>query len=126
MHPATRPSAVEMLVLKNRAASSDACVLQVINNAEALFIAGGDQSNYVDNWKGTPVEDAIYALAARGVPIGGTSAGTAIMSEVIYAALRQSVTSSQALADPFSQNITLDGASLPISISLNAIVSDAR
>jgi cyanophycinase len=115
-----------MLVLKNRAASSDACVLQVINNAEALFIAGGDQSNYVDNWKGTPVEDAIYALAARGVPIGGTSAGTAIMSEVIYAALRQSVTSSQALADPFSQNITLDGASLPISISLNAIVSDAR
>lgn len=99
---------VETLVLKNRAASSDPFVLQTINNAEALFIAGGDQSNYVNNWKGTPVEDAIHALAARGVPIGGTSAGTAILGEFVYAAQRQSVTSTQALADPFHQNITLD------------------
>src|SRR5262245_1848032 len=99
---------VETLVLKNRAASFDPFVLQTINNAEALFIAGGDQSNYVNYWKGTPVEDAIHALAARGVPIGGTSAGTAILSEFIYAAQRQSVTSAQALADPFDQNITLD------------------
>jgi cyanophycinase len=99
---------VETLVLKNRAASSDAFVLQTIRNAEALFIAGGDQSNYVDYWKGTLVEDAIHELAARGVPIGGTSAGTAILSEFIYAAQRQSVTSSQALADPFNRNITLD------------------
>jgi cyanophycinase len=99
---------VETLVLKNRAASSDPFVLQTISGAEALFIAGGDQSNYVNNWKGTPVEDAIHALAARGVPIGGTSAGTAILSEFIYAAQRQSVTSTQALADPFNRNITLD------------------
>jgi cyanophycinase-like exopeptidase len=99
---------VETLVLKNRAASSDPFVLQKINGAEALFIAGGDQSNYVNNWKGTPVEDAIHLLAARGVPIGGTSAGTAILSEFVYAAQRQSVTSTQALADPFNRNITLD------------------
>ncbi len=99
---------VETLVLKNRAASSDPDVLRTINNAEALFIAGGDQSDYVDNWKGTPVEVAIHELAAKGIPIGGTSAGTAILSEFIYAALRQSVTSSQALADPFNHNITLD------------------
>jgi cyanophycinase-like exopeptidase len=99
---------VETLVLKNRAASSDAFVLQTILNAEALFIAGGDQSNYVNYWKGTPVEDAIHTLAARGVPIAGTSAGTAILSEFIYAAQNQSVTSSEALANPFSRNITLD------------------
>ena len=41
-------------------------------------------------------------------PSRGTSAGTAILSEFIYAALRQSVTSSEALANPFSPNITLD------------------
>jgi cyanophycinase-like exopeptidase len=99
---------VETLVLKNRAASSDPFVLQTIRNAEALFIAGGDQSAYVNNWKGTLVEDAIHELAARGVPIGGTSAGTAILGEFIYAAQRQSVTSVEALADPFSRNITLD------------------
>ena len=99
---------VETLVLQNHSASFDAFVLETIRNAEALFIAGGDQSNYVNNWKGTPVEDAIHELAARGVPIAGTSAGTAILSEFIYAAQRQSVTSTQALADPFNRNITLD------------------
>jgi cyanophycinase-like exopeptidase len=50
-------------------------VLATIRNAEALFIAGGDQSRYVRFWQGTPVEDAIHELLARNVPIGGTSAG---------------------------------------------------
>ena len=99
---------VETFVLKNRAASSDETVLQRILGAEALFIAGGDQSNYVNYWKGTPIEDAIHALASRGIPIAGTSAGTAVLSEFIYAAQRKSVTSAEALADPFSRNITLD------------------
>ena len=81
---------VETLVLSNRAASSDPVVLQTIRHADALFIAGGDQSNYVNYWKGTPVEDAIHELAARDVPIGGTSAGTAILSEFVYAAQRAS------------------------------------
>lgn len=114
---------VETLVLKNRAASSDPFVLQTIRNAEALFIAGGDQSNYVNYWKGTPVEDAIHELAARAVPIAGTSAGTAILSEFIYAAQRQSVTSSEALADPFNRNITLDRDFLLLR-HLNGLITD--
>jgi len=114
---------VETLVLKNRAASFDSFVLQTIRNAEALFIAGGDQSDYVNNWKGTPVEDAIHELVAKGVPIGGTSAGTAILSEFIYAAQRQSVTSVQALANPFDQNITLDRDFL-ILPDLQGIITD--
>ena len=99
---------VETLVLQNRSASFDPFVLQTIRHAEALFIAGGDQSNYVEFWKGTPVEDAIHELAAREIPIAGTSAGTAILSEFVYAALSKSATSSQALADPFHRDITLD------------------
>ena len=99
---------VESLVLQNRSASSDPFVLQTIRNAEALFIAGGDQSDYVNLWKGTPVEDAIHELAERGIPIAGTSAGTAILSEFLYAAQRQSAVSSKALADPYHHDITLD------------------
>ena len=114
---------VETLVLKNRAASSDTFVLQTIRNAEALFIAGGDQSNYVNYWKGTPLEDEIHALVQRGVPIAGTSAGTAILSEFIYAAQRQSVTSIQALADPFHQNITLDRDFLTLPF-MGGIITD--
>jgi cyanophycinase-like exopeptidase len=56
---------IETLVLQNRDASFDPDVLRTILNAEALFIAGGDQSDYVDFWKGTPVEAAIHALAAK-------------------------------------------------------------
>jgi cyanophycinase len=99
---------VETLVLKNRAASSDEFVLGKIRNAEALFIAGGDQSNYVNQWKGTPLEDEIHNLVLKGVPIGGTSAGTAILSEFVYSAQNKSVTSVEALANPFSRNITLE------------------
>ncbi len=99
---------VETLVLKNRAASSDEFVLGKIRNAEALFIAGGDQSNYVNQWKGTLLEDEIHKLVERGVPIGGTSAGTAILSEFVYSAQNKSVTSVEALANPFSRNITLE------------------
>ena len=101
-------NSVETLVLKNRAASSDPFVLQTIRNAEALFIAGGDQSNYVNQWKDTAVEDAIHELAARGIPIAGTSAGTAILSEFVYAAQRFSATSAEALANPYNRDITLD------------------
>jgi cyanophycinase len=99
---------VETLVLANRDVSSDAFVLRTIRNAEALFIAGGDQSDYVNNWKDTPVEDEIHALIAKGIPIAGTSAGTAILGELLYSAQRKSVTSAQALANPFDKNITLD------------------
>jgi len=114
---------VETLVLSNRAASSEPFVLQTIQNAEALFIAGGDQSNYVNYWKGTPIEDAIHELAARGVPIAGTSAGTAILSEFVYAAQRASATSADALANPFNRDITLDRDFLRLP-NMNGLITD--
>ena len=114
---------VETLVLKNREASYDPFVLQRIRNAEALFIAGGDQSDYVNFWKGTPVEDAIHELAAREIPIAGTSAGTAILTEFVYAAQRQSAVSSKSLADPFNSDITLDRDFLHLP-NMSGLISD--
>ena len=116
-------NSVETLVLLNRSASFDPFVLQTIRNAEALFIAGGDQSNYVNFWKGTPVEDAINELVTKQIPIAGTSAGTAILSEFIYAAQRQSATSSSVLADCFHRDITLDRDFLQLR-PLDAIITD--
>jgi beta-aspartyl-peptidase (threonine type) len=43
-----------------------------------VFIAGGDQSRYVRFWQATPLSRLIDRLA-RDRPIGGTSAGLAIM-----------------------------------------------
>jgi cyanophycinase-like exopeptidase len=78
---------VETIVFEHRDAAYDKFVIEKIRSAEALFIAGGDQSRYVRFWKGTPVEDAIHAVAAKPAPIGGTSAGMAILGQHAYAAM---------------------------------------
>jgi len=117
-------NSVATLIIPNRAAASDPFVVSTIQNAEALWIAGGDQSDYINDWKGTPVQDQINGLIARGVPVGGTSAGMNVLTQFIYSALAsQGVTSSQALADPFNRYITLDRdfVSLPI---LQGIIGD--
>jgi cyanophycinase len=102
-------NSVATLIIPNRTMASDPEVVSKILTAEALWIAGGDQSNYVNFWMGTPVQEAVNTLIGRGVPVGGTSAGLNVLTEFVYSALAsQGVTSSQALADPFTRYITLD------------------
>jgi cyanophycinase-like exopeptidase len=109
-------NSVATLIIPNRTAASDPVVIATIQNAEALWIAGGDQSNYINFWKGTPVETALQGLIARSVPIGGTSAGMNVLSQFIYSALAsKGVTSTQALADPFTRYLTLDRDFVSIS-----------
>jgi cyanophycinase len=104
-----RCDSVQTLVVTSREQAADPFVLQTVRNAEALWIAGGDQSNYVRFWKGTPLEDAINAVVAKPAPIGGTSAGMAVLGEFLYSATgRESLTSAAALADPFAADLTLD------------------
>jgi cyanophycinase len=99
---------VETIVFDRGAATSDPFVLARIRNAEAVFIAGGDQSNYIRYWKDTPVEDAINFVAAKPAPIGGTSAGMAVLGEYVYSAeSEESLTSAVALADPYAPDLTL-------------------
>jgi cyanophycinase len=98
---------VETIIFKNRQASFDPFVIGRVRNAEAVWLAGGDQSDYVTYWKGTPIEDEINALAARA-PIGGLSAGTAVMGEFVYSAMSaSSLTSTEGLSDPFHRDLTL-------------------
>lgn len=116
---------VESIVFKSRDASSDPDVLRSIEHAEAIFLAGGDQSNYVKYWKGTPVQTAIEALAKRGVPIGGTSAGLAVLGEFGYSGMNASVTSKTALADPYSVEVTLERAFLSLP-NMAGIITDSH
>jgi cyanophycinase len=115
----------ETIVINDRAAASDGFVVDKIRNAEAVFIAGGDQRNYVHRWKGTPVEDAIHYVASRGAPIGGTSAGLAILGEFLFPAENDTVTSAQALADPFDRRVVLDRTFLSFRV-LNGVITDSH
>src|SRR2546426_2534416 len=54
-----------------------------------------DQSTYVNLWRGTAVQTEVnYLLNFKGVPVGGTSAGLAVLSQFIYTGELGSVTSS--------------------------------
>ncbi|MGI8962243.1 MAG: cyanophycinase [Bryobacteraceae bacterium] len=99
--------AVETLVIISREGAHQQFVIDKIRNAAALFIAGGSQDNYVSFWQGTPVEDCINALITRGVPIGGTSAGLAVLGEYMFSALNDTVQSNEALQNPFDRRVTI-------------------
>ena len=101
-------NSVATLVIKNSAAASDPFVIDTIRNAEALFLAGGDQSTYTGLWKGTPVEDAIHFVVSKNGVIGGTSAGLMVLSEFVYTGAAGSAVSSQTLANPFNRYVTLE------------------
>ena len=101
-------SAAETLVLSNRAAADDDFVNTVVGTANAVWIAGGDQSTYVNLWQGTRLNATLKALLARNVPLGGTSAGANMLGQFVYSALNGSVTSAAALADPYNADMTFD------------------
>jgi cyanophycinase len=103
-----RVSSAETLIITSREQARDASVASNIRRAGALFIAGGSQDNYVNWWRGTPVESAINDLIVRGAPVGGTSAGLAVMGEYMFSALVDTVQSTDALRNPFDRRVTID------------------
>jgi peptide/nickel transport system substrate-binding protein len=75
---------VQMLGIPHCATADQVDALApMIERADAVFFAGGDQSNYVI-WKGSKLVQAIRRLWDRGGVIGGTSAGLAVQGDVIY------------------------------------------
>jgi cyanophycinase len=105
-------NSVATLIIPNREAATDPAVATIITQAEAVFIAGGDQSNYIRGWQGTPVETAINAGIAAGKPIGGTSAGLAVEGEFVYACLKdkpddKDLASTDVLPNPYFERVTL-------------------
>lgn len=101
-------TSVETLVIPNIAAANDDFVNAVVGKANAVFIAGGDQSDYIKYWKGTKLDQTLRGLMTKNIPMGGTSAGLAVLGQFDFSALRGTVTSSEALANPYNKYMTLD------------------
>ena len=107
-----KANSVSTLIIPDRTAAQDPAVAEIIRKAEVVFIAGGDQSNYVRGWQGTPVQDAINADIAAGKPIGGTSAGLAVQGEFVYGCMQdkpddKDLASTDVLPDPYFFRVTL-------------------
>ena len=123
-------NSVATLVIPSRAASSDPFVAQAIAHATAVFIAGGDQSNYINFWMGTPVEAELNRAIRHGVPIGGTSAGLAVLGEYAYTAQGDkpddpNLDSKTAMTNPYSPRVTLVKGFLDIPLLKN-VVTDSH
>jgi len=119
-------NSVATLIIPSRSAAADPFVAKTILEAEAIWIAGGAQDDYINYWAGTPVQDALNTSIGNGVPIGGTSAGLAVLTQYVYSALgSKGVTSAQALADPYNRYITLarDFVDLPV---LAGVIGDTH
>lgn len=100
-------NSVATLIVPSLKAAQDPRVAALIRQADTLFIAGGDQSNYINYWTGTPMQAALQARIDAGAPIGGISAGLNVLTQFVYSALgSKGVTSSQALADPYNRYMT--------------------
>lgn len=121
-----KTNSVATLIIPNRETANDPRVADIIHHAEAVFIAGGDQARYINWWQNTAVQDALNANIAGGKPIGGTSAGLAVLGEYIYSAQGDApddsgLSSIQALADPYLNRVTVRRDFLSIALLRNTL-----
>jgi cyanophycinase-like exopeptidase len=119
-------ASAETLVFHNRQASYDPRVLAILAHADGIFLAGGDQANYIRYWKGTPVQRALNEHVRANRPLGGSSAGLAILGRYSYTALDGgSLESKVALPDPFSNAVTLENDFLRLRF-LGEVITDSH
>lgn len=114
-------NSVATLSFSDREDSSDSKVAQIIDQAETIYLAGGDQSDYVRFWQDTPVEDALNRHIAAGKPLGGLSAGLAIMGEFSFDSMIDTIHSPDALANPYGNKVTLARDLLTIPLMADTI-----
>lgn len=114
-------NSVETLVITSVQGATNPYVLDKVSKAELIWIAGGDQFNYVSYFKDNALETLLNEhINVKNAPIGGTSAGMAILGEHYFSAQNGSATTAQSLANPFHPNVTLgssDFLSIPILAS---------
>lgn len=123
-------NSVATLIIPSLAAARDPFVARTIGEAAAIFISGGDQSEYIRYWAGTPVETALRRAVRRGVPMGGTSAGLAVLGQYIYSAENDlpngpNLSSTVALANPLAHQVTIAPDLLGIPI-LRGVITDSH
>lgn len=102
-------NSVTSIVIRSTEEANNEAVIEAVNNAEVVFIAGGNQWNYVDYWRDSALLDALNTLInEKKITIGGTSAGMAVLGEVVFTAENGTVWSSEALGDPYHWRVKLE------------------
>lgn len=93
---AANPAAI--LPLRNRETALDPAQSVALDAATGVFFTGGNQVRLSSLLGGTPAEAALRRAYERGAIIGGTSAGAAILSAVMFAFGESGSTPRQSIA----------------------------
>lgn len=78
-------SNVEIPIVANRNAAQDRNIAKLVEEADGIFLGGGDQVHLVATIAGSRVGSAIRDAYHRGAIVCGTSAGAAALTETILA-----------------------------------------
>ncbi len=120
-------NSVETIVFNNASAANDVYIHTAILEAEAIWLAGGDQSRYVDYWRGTVIDSLIRdAVSNRKVAIGGTSAGMAVLGGLYFSATNGTVQSPEALANPLGNLTQIDSNRFLGAPYLERVITDTH
>ena len=76
---------VEIPIIDRRDLAQDRRIVRMIEEADGIFLGGGDQVQLVATLGGSRVDRAVREAYARGVTVCGTSAGAAALTETILA-----------------------------------------
>jgi cyanophycinase len=63
--------------------ATDASALEAIEKATGVFFTGGDQARITSVLKDTEIDQALHKRFSEGIVIGGTSAGAAMMPDMM-------------------------------------------
>ncbi len=121
----TKLNSVTTILFNSKDGSTEEEVLKTLRNAEAIFMAGGDQSEYLSYWSGTEVQSIMQNKLLNNVTVGGTSAGCMVLGNWVYSASEGSITSEEALANPFDKYLTIAPAFLKIPY-LESFITDTH
>ncbi len=94
-------------IINSRILADQQAIYDSLVTYNGVFIKGGDQAKYYEYYKGTKTQKALQYIYDKGGVLSGTSAGTAILSPIVYTAQVASVEPSAALLDTYSPQITL-------------------
>ena len=72
---------VDRLHAQSREEATSPALSDLLAHATGVWFCGGKQTKLIEIYAGTPVEEGIKKLLARGGIVGGTSAGAAIASK---------------------------------------------
>ena len=120
-------NSVETIVFNDASAANETYIHQKIANAEAIWLAGGDQWDYVSYWRETAIDSLINdGLQNRNIVIGGHSAGMAVLGGIYFSAEFGTVTSSTALANPYDSDVKIDTLPFFKNDILDNVITDTH